>query len=105
MKDIIGGTVVRGFGVASKNIKFQLPHLVVNFPEIKEVFCASINVKLDAPLHDLNYDYTTPPIRWWDLLDERSGFGQWAVEKFSFLRIGFECPVDGPMYRVDLRLS
>jgi hypothetical protein len=99
MKIVIDGTVFKGHGVASKNIKFQLPHLVWQFPEIKDVFPASINVLLDAPLHNPIFDYTTLPTPWWDVVDESSRRWGWAVEKFSFLRIGFECPLSGPMYR------
>src|ERR1700692_2207921 len=61
MTDIIDAKVFRGCGVASKNLKFQLPHLVWQFPEIKDIFPGSINVQLDAPLHNLNYDYATLP--------------------------------------------
>ena len=97
MTNIIDATVFRGFGVASKNIKYQLPHLAWLFPEIRDIFPGSINVRLDSPLRNLSYDYTTLPTPWWDV-DQHSA-GRWAVETFSFLRIGFESPTDGPLHR------
>ena len=93
----VDGTIFKGHGVASKNIKFQLPQLVWQFPEIKDVFPGSINVQLVTPLRNLKYDYTTVPTPWWDVDQHRPG--QWAIEEFSFLRIWFEYPAHGPAYR------
>jgi hypothetical protein len=96
MTDIIDAKVFQGCGVASKNIKFQLPHLVWQFPEIKDIFPGSINVQLDEPLQNLKYDYTTLPTPWWDV--DLQNPGHWAVETFSFRRVGLECPMGGPVY-------
>jgi hypothetical protein len=42
MPTVIDGTIIRGAGVATKNIKFQLAHLVWQFPDIKEIYPGSI---------------------------------------------------------------
>jgi hypothetical protein len=84
--------------VASKNVKSQLPHLIEQFPEIKDVYPATINVKLDEPFSDLKYDFTTSPIQWWDADANRPELGFRHTESFSFLRIKFEYPTGGPIY-------
>lgn len=94
---IIHATIERGFGVANKNLKFQMPHLVWQFPDIKDIHLGTINVLLDKPLPNLNYDHTTLPLPWWDV--DETHRGRWAVEQFSFLEIKFEYPVGGPSYR------
>src|SRR5260370_12618519 len=93
---VIDATVIRGFGVASKNIMLQKTHWVWQFPDIKNIHAGSINVQLDKPLHILSYDYTTLPTPWWDV--DESHPGRWAVEKFSFLKINFEYPTGGPVH-------
>jgi hypothetical protein len=50
MPTVIDGTVIRGAHAATKNIKFQLTHLVWQFPDIKEIYPGSINVRLDRPV-------------------------------------------------------
>lgn len=94
---VVDGTVCKGCGVANKNIKFQMPHLVWQFSDIKDIYPASINVRLDRPLHIPKFDYATLPTPWWDV--DETHPGRWAVEKFSFLEIKFEYPVGGPLYR------
>jgi hypothetical protein len=59
MTVIIEGTIIKGFGVANKNIRFQMPHLVWQFPGIKDIYPGSINVSLEKPLRILTYDYTS----------------------------------------------
>jgi hypothetical protein len=56
MTVIIEGTIIKGCGVANKNIKFQMPHLVWQFPDIKDIYPGSINVSLEKPLRILTYD-------------------------------------------------
>jgi hypothetical protein len=97
MTVIIEGTVVKGFGVANKNIRFQMPHLVWQFPDIKNIYPGSINVLLEKPLRILSYDYTTLPSPWWDVDDRNPG--KWVSERFGFLEIKFEYPVGGPPHR------
>jgi hypothetical protein len=87
----IEATIFKGYGAASKNIKFQMPHLIWHFPEIENIYTATINVLLDEPLGISEYDFTTLPIPWWDVDHDRPGF--WAEEVFSFIRIAFEYPV------------
>jgi hypothetical protein len=88
---VIGATVERGFGVANKNLKFQMPHLIWQFPELKSIYTATINILLDSALHVSSYDRTTLPLPWWDV--DTSGNGAWHIEKFSILPIKFGCPL------------
>jgi hypothetical protein len=97
MTAILDATVCRGSGVANKNIKFQLTHLVWQFPDIKNIYPGSINVTLDKPLRIAKYDYTTLPTPWWDV--DETHPGRWRAETFSFLEIKFEYPVGSPLYR------
>ena len=62
MAAIYNGVVFGGLGVFSKNIKYQLPHLVWQFPDIKGIHPGSINVQLQEHLHITKYDCTTLPI-------------------------------------------
>ncbi len=98
MDEIIDATIFKGHGVASKNVKSQLPHLIEQFPEIKDIFPATINVKLDRPFSNLKYDFTTSPIKWWDADAHKPTRGFWHLEQFSFLRIKFEYPTGGSIY-------
>jgi hypothetical protein len=88
MSTILDATVIRGFGVAIKNMRNQLQHLVRQFSDIKDVYPGSINVQLIEPLHSLTYGYITSPIRWWDIGPDR-----WQTETFGLLEIKFEYPV------------
>jgi len=97
MTVIIEGTIIKGFGVANKNIPFQMPHLVRQFPDIKNIYPGSINVSLEKPLRILAYDYTTLPTPWWDV-DGRNP-GRWVSERFGFLEIKLEYPLGGPTHR------
>jgi hypothetical protein len=91
MTTIIDATICSGYGVASKNIKFQMPQLIWLFPEIKDIYTASINVLLDQPLYISKCDCTTLPIPWWDV--DHTHSGRWATEQFCFVRIHLEYPV------------
>ena len=93
MPTVIDGTVIRGARAATKNIKFQLTHLVWQFPDIKEIYPGSINVRLDQSLQITSYDYTTLPIPWWDV--DATHPGRWVSEIFSFVEIKFEYPQGG----------
>ena len=65
--------------------------------DIKNIYPGTINLTLDRPLRIPKFDYTTLPTPWWDV-DERSP-GRWAIERFSFLEIKLEAPIDGALYR------
>jgi hypothetical protein len=93
---IIGATVHSGFGVASKNIKFQMPHLIWQFPELKNIYTAAINLRLDTPLRIYRFERTTLPIPWWDV-DNSNLQSRWHIERFSILPIKFEYPINGPI--------
>jgi DNA end-binding protein Ku len=87
---------VRGFGMASKNVKFQMPHLIWQFPELRDIHTATINVQLEKPLRITKYERTTLPLPWWDADVNNSDSGRWHVEQFSILPIKFEFPVKAP---------
>jgi len=89
MNVVIGATTQCGAGVASKNLKFQMPHLIWQFPELKNIHTATINIRLDRPLHISKLDRTTLPIPWWDV-DNSSSSGRWHIERFSILPLLFE---------------
>jgi hypothetical protein len=74
-----------------------MPHLVWQFPDIKDIYPGSINVSLEKPLRILTYDYTTLPTPCWDADDRNPG--RWVSERFGFLEIKFEYPVGGPPHR------
>ena len=97
MATIYNGVVFGGLGIFSKNIKYQLPHLVWQFPDIKDIHPGSINVQLDTPLHVESYDCTTLPIPWLDV-DYSGQILGWQFESFSFLEIQFE-PISGQLHR------
>jgi hypothetical protein len=98
MMTIVPATIATGCGVATKNIRHQLPHLAAQFPDIKNIYSGSINVTLDAPMPTLSWDYTTSLIRWWDA-DPITGGGSWAFEHFSLLEFKFEYPLNAPLHR------
>lgn len=80
---VLKGNISSGIGAANQTLRFQKPHLIQYFPEIREVKEGTINVHLDEPLHIRTPSYTTPPIEWVP--------GQ--IERFGFLRIKFEFPL------------
>jgi hypothetical protein len=81
---IIPGTTTNGLGIATtRTVKAQMPHFLKEFPEIAGCRIGTINVELDHPLDIREVDHATGPIEW------EPDF----TEKFSFLRVRFECPV------------
>jgi hypothetical protein len=89
---IIDARTKTGFGAAHKTVKFQMLHVALEFPEIKDVFPATINIQLNNPLWIRNPDHTTPPLPWWDVVHST-----FAVEIFSFVRIKFEYPLNASL--------
>jgi hypothetical protein len=89
MSTTIEATIVRGLGSATQTLQLQKPLLMTQFPEIADCHPATINLQLDRPLRVNNPDHTTEPIAWFPSQPEH-------FEKFSFLRIGFECPLGEP---------
>jgi hypothetical protein len=99
MTTIIEALIVPGAGVATKNLRHQLPALIKQFPEIANIHPGSINVLLGKPPHiqtlDIQtWDCITAPIQWWD-----AGPDRYQTEVFGFLRIEFEYPLNGPLTR------
>jgi len=47
---------------------------------------------MDKSISISTYDYTNLPIAWWDV--DSSHPGHWHVERFSFVAIKFECPIN-----------
>jgi hypothetical protein len=80
----IDGEVVRGLRAANETLKKQIPLIAIEFPEIKNCHPASINLKMECELRIDHPDHETGLIEW----NEPPG------EKFGFLRIGFEFPLE-----------
>jgi len=95
MVTIYNAVVFGGAGVFSKNIKYQMPHLVWQFPDIKDIHPGSINVQLETPLHVARYDCTTLPIPWLNV-DYSGEILGWQFKRFIFLKIQFE-PMGGQL--------
>ena len=68
--------------------------LIWQFPELKNIYTATINLRLDRALRISKFERTTLPIPWWDVDNSRAGFRH--EERFSILPIMFEYPVDAP---------
>ena len=91
----VTGKVIPGAGDASRNHVVLIPLLATHFPEIAN--CrqfGTINVQLDQGL-DLDKsraDVWTRRLIWNPVWMER------RVEAFGFIKIRFECPVNGPAY-------
>ena len=105
MNAVIGATVMRGFGVASRNLKLQMPHLIWQFPELKNIYTATINVQLERSLRIAKLERTTPPLPWWDVDVNNTDSGRWHVEQFSIVPIEFECPIKAPTIEAWLFMS
>ena len=60
---VIGATVERGFGVTNKNLKFQMPHLIWQFPELKSIYTLQSTYYSDSALHVSSYDRLRCPFR------------------------------------------
>jgi hypothetical protein len=77
---------------AGRSLREGLKALLVGkFPELEPIYCGSINVDLDQPLKD-RCDFRLPPTKWGAYWDKD------RVEAFSFQRIKFQYPEDGPLY-------
>jgi hypothetical protein len=112
MTRIIDAIIFPGAGVATKNLRHQLPELIKQFPEIAKIHLGSINVLLGKPLgkppqiqflHIQKWDCVTTPIQWWD-----AGPDRYQIEVFGFLKIGFEYPLGGtvtPAWIIDCHNS
>jgi hypothetical protein len=95
------GTVIRGGGEASINYKRQMPAAAVHCPEVAGFgHDGTINLRLEEPINKGVADCWTPKIAWkpelllgkpWDQSTARE-------EEFGFIKIKFECPLDGPLY-------
>ena len=89
MNTTITGTIEAGQGGASKNLEFQLPHIAQGFPEVKDCFHGTLNMKLEKRLLVLSPDHRTKPIDW-DSCNHPGG------EVFDILRIHIEAPSGSP---------
>jgi CTP-dependent riboflavin kinase len=90
----ITGTVIRGEGNAARNNSVLIPRLAVHFPEIANSSqFGTINVQLDQSLDKSHADIWTRRIIWQPV--------QWTerrLEAFGFVKVKFECPLNGPRY-------
>lgn len=90
----ITGTIIRGDGTAERNLSVLIPLLAQNVPEIANSGqFGTINVRLDQALDKSRADVWTRRIIWQPLQrNER------RIEAFGFVKIKFECPLNGPAY-------
>jgi len=85
----VPGIIVAGMHVAQNTLTFQWEHLTKHLPEISDAHIGTINVQSRAALLLINPDVTVPAIAWHP--DHPN-----LAESFSFIRIGFECPMGQP---------
>lgn len=79
------GRRISGTGMATENLKRQMPLILPEFPELNGCHYGTINLELDTALIVANPDHRTKPIPW----DPSFGSG----EIFDFLRIKIELDV------------
>lgn len=84
----VPGTIRKGCGFAAGCLTLQFPHVIKEFPEIRECHMGTINVVLDISLIVVAPDYRTQRIAWDPSRPE-------IIEDFGFLRIQFEHPSSG----------
>jgi CTP-dependent riboflavin kinase len=90
----ITGTISHGEGSAERNHSVLIPLLARHVPEIAN--CSqfgTINVHLDQALDKSRADVWTRRIIWQPV--QRS---ERRIEAFGFVKIKFECPLNGPAY-------
>jgi hypothetical protein len=80
-----------------------MPHLIWQFPELKNIYTGTINLVLDRPLHISKLERTTLPIPWCDVDNSRRSF--WHEERFSIVPIQFEYPINAPTKEAWLFIS
>ncbi|MGN6717896.1 MAG: hypothetical protein ACTHLX_10940 [Candidatus Binatia bacterium] len=92
----ITATIVPGQGDAATNHRVLIPRIAAGFPEVAKCSAfGTINVWLDRVLNRSHADFWTSHIAW---LPAKTLGGDRALrlEAFGFIRIAFECPIDGP---------
>ncbi len=81
------GTIVQGWGLASKNYRVMIPEIAKCFPPVANCgLFGTINIDLDQPAIHHYADYWTPRIIWHPV----KGLQQTRVESFGFIRVKFE---------------
>jgi hypothetical protein len=96
MRARVTGQIIRGERNAQSNNAVLIPILAKHFPEIAK--CSqfgTINVQLSQPLDRSHADVWTPRVIWNPIqmaLKER------RIEAFGFIKIKFECPLNGPAH-------
>jgi CTP-dependent riboflavin kinase len=90
----ITGTIIRGEGNAARNNSVLIPLLAAQFPEIANSNrFGTINVRLDQLLDKSRADVWTRRIIWQPIRRTER-----RLEAFGFVKIRFECPLNGPRY-------
>lgn len=90
----ITGVIVRGEGNAAKNHSVLIPLLATQLPEIANSSrFGTINVRLDQSFDKSRADIWTRRIVW-----QPAQGTQRRLEAFGFIKIKFECPLNGPRY-------
>jgi hypothetical protein len=70
-------------GAALGNLPLQIPGIAPGFPEIKDFYPATVNVRFEPKIIVAGCDHRTPPIRW-------EGGDQGEVFDFVRVRLVFE---------------
>jgi hypothetical protein len=90
----VTGTIIRGEGNAARNHPVLIPLLAT---ECSEIACSNqfgtINVQLDQFIEKSRADIWTRRIIWQPV--QRT---ERRLETFGFIKIKFQCPLDGPAY-------
>jgi CTP-dependent riboflavin kinase len=90
----ISGTVIPGDRTGARHNAVLIPLLSGYIPEIaKASQFGTINVGLDRPLDKSHADVWTRPIIW-----QPAQRTERRIEAFGFIKIEFECPLNGPKY-------
>jgi len=76
-----------GLGYASANLERQIPLIVPGFPEIRDFYRGTINVRFEPKIIVAGYDHRTQPIRWAD--------GEEQAEVFDLVRAKLLFPALG----------
>ncbi len=58
------GLIFKGYGEASKTLKYQLPHFKKCLPDLENYHLATINVMLEKPVQFNGYAAVTPWLKW-----------------------------------------
>lgn len=79
---ILPARIVPGLGVASRNLRLQLPLIAKRFPEVADCYPGTINVRFEQALTVEHPDHRSPALAWVP--------GRLVREVFEFVRVELE---------------